>query len=398
MGSTGIRASDTPAGIAGVNNGPMGENVPEPRIIDPWDRFARFRPITARFALFAFFALVAIAAIVPINAGPSTIKTQGFSENVSGEASSVRKRDDDLALYDRATQRIAQGEHYYEFIVEEQREAGYPVRPGLAVRLPTLAYANAVLGQTGQTIVAVLLLLAVMAAWWQRLGDEPGGKRYRMLAMSLLFVGASLGLNRYFFALHELWAGMLLALAFGLHRPAPVEGGKWGAALGVAALAVAIREHALPFILLMAAMAAWRQNRKETLAWGALTLAFLIVLALHLVVIADQTGSTDQVGQGWMMLRGMSGWISNIALSSNLRFLPHWLAGPAVMLMMLGWAAWRSPAGKFGTFLFLGYGVFFMIAGRGDNYYWGAVIAPAMFIGLAYAPMGLKSLVNAARA
>jgi hypothetical protein len=98
-----------------------------------------------------------------------------------------------------------------------------------------------------------------------------------------------------------------------------------------------------------------------------------------------------------MELRGMSGWISNIALSSNLRFLPHYLAGPAVMLMMFGWTAWKSPAGLFGTFLYLGYGLAFMIAGRPDNFYWGAVIAPAMFIGFAFVPTGIASLVRAAK-
>ena len=79
----------------------------------------------------------------------------------------------------------------------------------------------------------------------------------------IIFFGAALGLNRYYFVLHELWAGMLLALAMGLHRP----GRKWGAALVVAGLALAIREHALPFVMLMAAMALWRRDWKEGVAW-----------------------------------------------------------------------------------------------------------------------------------
>ncbi len=385
-------------GIAGAPAAARAAEPQAPRIIDHWDRFGRFDPLTARFALFAVAALLVLSALVPINAGESTVRTQTFVENVTGEEIGVKQRDRDLALYDRATARIAAGENYYDFIAEEQRRSNFPIRPGLAVRIPTLAYINAALGETGQAIAAVLLMLAVLMAWWQRLGEEPGARRYRMMAMALLFVGASLGLNRYFFALHELWAGMLLALAFGLHRPQPREGGKWGASLAVAALAVAIREHALPFILLMGAMAAWRRNWKEALAWGILTLAFVALLTVHLSIIAGQTLPTDQYGQGWLYLRGLSGWISNIALSSNLRFLPHWLAGPAVILMVLGWAAWRSPAGQFGTLLFLGYGLLFMIAGRGDNYYWGAMVAPAMFIGLAFAPMGLKSQIRAARA
>jgi hypothetical protein len=65
--------------------------------------------------------------------------------------------------------------------------------------------------------------------------------------------------------------------------------------------------------------------------------------------------------------------------------------------MIFGWAGWRTSAGAFATLLYLGYGLFFMIAGRGDNFYWGAMVAPAMFIGLAFAPGWLGSLWRAAR-
>ena len=37
-----------------------------------------------------------------------------------------------------------------------------------------------------------------------------------------------------------------------------------------------------------------------------------------------------------------------------------------------------------------------MIAGRWDNFYWGAMMAPAMFAGLAFAPRGAASLFKAA--
>ena len=51
----------------------------------------------------------------------------------------------------------------------------------------------------------------------------------------------------------------------------------------------------------------------------------------------------------------------------------------------------------FGTLLFLGYGLAFMIAGRLDNFYWGMVISPTMFIGLAFVPMAIKGLGSAAK-
>ena len=399
MGDHGIGASD---GTAGLDHGPQDGAVPAaaPRAATSaksapsWDRFASWDIWPARFVLFALLAMMAMSAMVPIHAGKSTIKTQGFVEHIAGQPAPERERDDDLALYDIASRRIANGENYYDFIVEEHRAANYPVKPGVAVRLPTLAYFNAFVGERGQIVAALVLLAACLMAWWRRLGEEPGGRRRRVLAFALLFLGASLGLTRYFFALHELWSGMLLVLSFGLYRPYAPGGPKWGASLAAAALAVAVREHALPFILLMGAMAAWNRDMKQAAAWTALALAFLGALALHFQMIAPHVMPDDPRGQGWLMLRGLSGWVSNVVLSSNLRFLPGWLAGPAMMLMMLGWAGWKTQAGVFGTFLYLGYGLAFMIAGRADNYYWGFVVAPAMAIGLAFAPMALKSLIR----
>lgn len=373
--------------MGGFGDGLAGVSAQAPLA---WNRFAHWTPLPARLLQAALLLILAASALVPINAGKSTVQTRNMVEVMVGDGTEKvadKQRDDDLALYDRAIARIARGENYYHFIVEEHRKAFYPVKPGLAVRLPTLAYLAAWLGEPGMIVASVLLLAAVGVVWWQRLGEEPGGKRYRLLAMALLMLGASLGLNRYFFVLHELWAGMLLVLAFGLHRP-----GRYSAALLVAALALAIREHSLPFVLLMAAMAFFRGDRREGFDWSLLALVFLAALAVHLRAIAMQSLPGDPLSPSWLELRGLSGWLSNVVLSSNLRSLPHWLAGPLTMLAIFGWASWRTSAGAFATLLYLGYGLAFMIAGRGDNYYWGFMVAPALYTGLAFAPMGLKAL------
>lgn len=360
----------------------------------PWDRFAGWDRWPARILLLVVAALLVLAAIAPLSATldgkPSEVPSLIGDGAPNGQTES--ERDEDLAFYDRVIERIGHGENYYDFIVEEQRARDYPVRPGLAVRLPTLAWIHASLGEPAMIALAVALLFACIWAWWKRLGEEPGGARFRLLGTALMAMGGSLGLNRSFFVLHELWAGMLIALAFGLHRP-----GRWGAALFVAALALALRELVLPFVLLMAAMAAWRKDWREATAWIMLVAVFAAIMAWHLSLIAVQEVPSDPVGPDWLVLRGLSGWLGNIVLSSNLRLLPHELASPVVILMALGWAGWKSSAGTTGTFLYLGYGLAFMLAGRANNFYWGAVVAPAMFIGLAFLPMALPSLVRAAR-
>lgn len=362
------------------------------------DRFAGWSALAARLLLALLAALLLASVLVPL-ADPSEPATEAAAEvetPLTGEE--AEERDKDLALYRMASRRIAAGENYYDFIVKEQRERNYPVRPGIAVRLPTLAWINAVLGPAGQVAAAIALMLAVIAAWWRRFGEEPGVGRLRRIATAMVFVGASLGLNRYYFPLHELWAGMLVALSFGLHRIGRGgEGGRWVAAWVAAALALAIRELALPYVLLMGAFALWNRNWKEAATWGALIVLFCAGLAWHLSLVTPHVLEGDPPSPAWLALRGLSGWLGNLSGASNLRLLPHWIAGPCVILMTLGWASLRSRLGAFGFLLALGYGIAFMIAGRWNNFYWGAVVAPAVFAGLTFAPHGLVSLAQAAR-
>lgn len=355
----------------------------------PLDRFSEWPAWLARLLLVALALLLVASAVVPISALKQDIAPRGLV----GAAPVERPRDRDLAVYDAVIARLRQGEPYYDVVMEEHRKAGFPVKPGFAVRLPTLAWLATALGDTGLTLAAFALFAAVVWAWWRRLAAEPGLAGQVAFGTALILCGAVLGLNRYFFVLHELWAGMLLALALALYRP----GERWVWPLALAALALAIREQVLPFVLLAGALALWWRNWREAAAWGLLAALFVAALLLHHHLVALRTLASDQPSAPWLVLRGLSGWLSNIVLSSNLRFLPHWLAGPLVVAMTFGWIAWRSRLGTFGALLFLGYGLAFMIAGRPDNYYWGAVVAPPMFLGLAFVAPGLRSLWQAAR-
>ena len=367
-----------PGGVAGLDAAP------------PYDRFGQWPRWAAR-AVLAIAAIVLLAAALTYPAEEAALDRSSAAESpVSPAQDGVR--DDDLQLYERIAERVREGENYYAVAVEEQRARDFPVRPGFAVRLPTLAFATAWLGETGLTAAAVLLALATLWAWWRRLGDEPGGAGRRTIALLLLVIGAAMGLKPQYLALHEVWAGMLLALSFGLHRP-----GRWVGAWMAAAAALAVREHALPFVLLMGALAVWRRDWKEATAWTLLVLLFGAALALHVAEVAEHVLPSDPVSSPWLVLRGLEGATTNVVLSSSLHLLTGWLAAPLALVPLLGWAGWRTGAGLFGTLLFGGYALFFMLAGRENNFYWALVVTPAWFVGLAFVPMAARSLWHRAR-
>jgi hypothetical protein len=347
--------------------------------------------------LVALLLLLLAAAIVPLQP-PGGQRTNATLHEDGSPILGAEAYDQDIALYEAAIRKVEAGHNYYDFIVPEHRLRDFPVRPGLWVRLPTLAYIEAGLNRLHLGVAAsVALMLATVAAWWRRFGEEPGVGRLRKVATATAFVGASLALNRHYYSLHELWAGMLLMLSFGLHRVATAERpGRWLGAFVCAALALLIREHSAPFVLLMGAMALWRREWREAAAWGALVIAFVAVLALHLSLVAPHVLPSDPQGASWWAFRGLSGWLGNVVQSGNLRLLPHWIAGPLVILTTLGWAGWRTAAGTFGFLISVGYGLLFMIVGRWDNFYWGAMIAPMLTAGLAFAPRAIGSLLKAA--
>ena len=362
-----------------------------------FDRFSKWAPGASLLVLVGF-ALLLIAAVltarpVPDDA-PSNAVTSAASALTSGGKGGAETDEhySDLELYERVAQRVGEGENYYAVTIEEQRGREFPVRPGVTVRLPTLAWVSGHVGWWGMMALAFVLGVAVFIAWWDRLENEPGGRDYRTSILLLVAIGALAGFKPHYFALHEAWAGMFVALSLGLYRP-----GQWGWALVFAAAALSVRELALPYVLLMGAMALVRGQRTEAFAWLALIGVFLIGLLAHVSIVGALTSAADPVSPGWLALRGLGGLTSNIVVSSPLQVLPGWLAAPLALLPLIGWAGWRSDLGLTGFLLCLGYGLGFMLFGRDDNFYWALVVMPLWFVGLAFVPRALTSLWDSAR-
>ncbi len=385
----------TAAGNSGLNapsvRGPIPGGVPA------WDRYSAWPRGLARAALALLALFIVLAAWAPgMPAKPSEvpnvhppISVVSSGAPASSAAPGNDGKDNDLRLYRLIIERVKRGDNYYVAATESQRANAYPVAPGLTVRLPTLAYAAAFLGPIGVAIVALALLAAVLLTMHRRFSDEPGGETFRLFGVVLLFVGLATSTHPSYLVLHEVWAAEFMALSFALHRPAK---GKWFGALIAAAAALAVRETALPLVLLMGAWALWHQRWREGAAWAALVAVFAVALALHVHLAEAQIRPGDPISPSWLVMGGLQGFLYKVINSSSLNMLPTIIAGPAVILALFGWTGWKSPMGNFATLLTFGYALAFMIAGRDNNFYWGVIITPILFMGLAMTPFAVKSL------
>ncbi len=290
-------------------------------------------------------------------------------------------KNDDLRLYSLIATRVSNGENYYSATAAELRANNYPLRPFVTFRFPTLTQVSAHFGYPAMSAGLALLVLATLLCWWRRLHGAFADPGRRISAVMLLATGLVLAVFPNLIVLHELWAGILIALSLGLYRPE-----KYWLALFAAAAALAIRETALPFVLLMSAFALWYRRWQELAAWCALLLGFGAALYMHFLAVSAVTSPLDPASQGWATIGGWDASIRALRLTSALRAFPDAIGALVVPVAMLGWASWKSDTGLRVTLYLCGYAFMLMIIGRPQNFYWGLMAAPLLLMGMAFLP------------
>lgn len=299
----------------------------------------------------------------------------------------------DHALYLKVLRKMESGAPYYETVAGEHRVYGYPLRPFVAVRLPTLEYTLSKIGLPAGTIITSILGLVALFLWRRRLVSDPGLPRYARFGVLLMAANLGQVMSGQWVLMHEVIAGVLIAIALAVYRPER----PW-AAIAVIAAALTIRETVLPVAMLFGLVALIDRDSKAAGAWIAIGLAFAIGLNFHAAAVAGVVKPDDISGDGWLGLNGWNNYVSFVHNSSALRFgAPQWIAAILTPLALLGWLAWRSRLGTLGLSVQLGYAATFMIFARADNDYWGMLVVPTLFIGLVFAPAALASLVRALR-
>lgn len=292
----------------------------------------------------------------------------------------------DLRLYDDIAGAVRGGEGYYSAATRLQRLHGYPNRPFVAVRLPTLGMLTAWLGP-GMLHGLLLALVMASALFSLRAFEGIAGLPERA-GVALAILAGSASLIRSDFALqHEIWAGTLLGIAL-----FNADGARWKIGLAAAGLALFIRELALPFVLLMGSLAAFERNWRQLAAWAGLLAIFVLVMFEHSRLVAPWVQPQDIASSGWSAMRGPGAALRDLVKVSLLSALPAWLSGILALLPLIGWLAAPPRLGGLAMVLAGGFLAMSALFARDQNYYWAMLLLPWWFAGFALVPRGIRQL------
>ncbi len=296
----------------------------------------------------------------------------------------------DLQLYARIIDRVRDGQPYDAVVVKDLRAVGGAVRPFVTVRPPLLAMAMAALPDVSTRVLSVrLLAVIVLAAWALRWRGAAPAAWYRWPLLAALSSGLAMALAPQAYLMHEVWAGLLIALSLALRRRE-----QWLAAVAVGTAAALIRELAAPFLLVMTLTALLERRTTEALGWLAGLAVFALALARHAAAVHALLLPTDPASPGWLVAGGWPFVLHAASWNLFVLFLAPQALALALPLAMLGLASWRDELGRRVALTVLGYLAGFAVVGRAENFYWGLIIAPLWPMGLVMAPAGLALMMR----
>ncbi len=317
----------------------------------------------------------------------------GWMLSAPGKGAAVAKAGQytDMRLYRDVVAQMQRGVPYHRASAELQRAHGYPLKPFVTMRPPTLYALAAKLGWPVLQFGAMALVLANVLAWGKALpasfhrGERIGAAAGAALGGAAVIAPLLLGFT-------EFWAGLLMSLALALRLARPE---RWGWTVALIAAALLVRELALPFLLLAAAFAVWERRWREAVAWSVVLAGFMLFMAWHASEVLAQVQPGDIASPGWSGGQGLRGVLMALANTSLWQNAPQPLALVACLLPALGWGALGGRGGAFALLLLGGYALMLALFARADNFYWGFLLLPHWFAGYALIPRGIAQLRQA---
>lgn len=303
----------------------------------------------------------------------------GFANRATspGDAASVPNAGD-IALYKRVIAHVQGGEAYYTAAIRELRDHNYPLRPFIVVRPPALAVALAAIsGETARRALLAALAGITFLAWAWRLHTVATTPVLHTFSLIVLATGIAPAIVPQAWPLHEVWAGLLIALSLAVRRP-----NGWIVAVILGVAAAIIRELAAAYLLAMMVMALKDGCRKEAAAWALGLLIFAATLAVHAQHVNALVTAADPASPSWLRIGGWSFVLQTTQWNLLLEAVPRWVGVILVPLALAGLTGRRDGLGQRVMLVVFGYVAAFIFVGRDNNSYWGLMIAPLWPLGL----------------
>jgi hypothetical protein len=294
---------------------------------------------------------------------------------------------DDRQLYENIVERVAQGEGYYSTAADELRKGGYPLKPALAFRPPTLAVIEAMLPNRFTRFAALIMIMsAAVYSWMRMLRDDTAIRRIATVTMLVCGLANVGGPGSVY--LHEAWAICFIALSLGFYR-------NLGLSLTFAFIAVLIRETAILLPIAMGISALFRGDQRRALWLMGLGVVAATFWLVHAMAVSQVVTSADPASPGWIALGGLPQVLSaskwNL-LTSQLEGI--WLA-LVVLMMTLGLALAKRLEIRIAALFVALFAIALLFFGRPDNDYWGIMVSPFMALGIPSVGAALHEKVHA---
>jgi hypothetical protein len=297
----------------------------------------------------------------------------------------------DLALYGGIVEAMRHGGDYYTTTAEALRAGGYPLRPFVTFRMPTLATVLATLPSWATLALLYTLAGGVFLAWQARLATALASPVARVGAAALLLAGLIAYVQPALIYFHEIWAGLFVALSLALH-----DRHRWVEAVAIGLAACVVRETAALYVLVMLGFALLSGARREAIGWIAALGVLAIVVVAHAWAVAQVVRPLDPVSPGWAGLPGFGAWVRAMAASTALNPVSLWIAAPIVVLALFGWSAWAGATGARAATTLAAYALLLTLGGRPDTFYWGLLSAAPLLVGLVFVPAASRDLLASA--
>lgn len=311
-----------------------------------------------RWVLFAAVAILAAAVI------PRHVERQPGGDHILQQGVMLRVRD---------------GTPYHEAYKVESWDRGYPLESVATWRTPALTVMLAWFPRSS-SVLFVVLAVAAMVITTAMLRGFP----ILVMAAFLFWQTFNIPIAGPAIFYHEIWAGLLLALAVGCYAF-----DRNLAAAGFVLGALFIRELVLPFALLCAAVAWIRGRRRELALWIVGLIAYAAYYAMHAwaVIGVRPPDAMGRVGS-YIAFGGWPAVVGTMRASAVLQLMPWWLVAVLTGLEMVALTARRVPTHL--RLLVATYIAVFAVVGYSFNGYWGWMLSPVLPV---LAVLGARALV-----